>query len=352
MADIETYETPYLKTMLGEVPAYSFNMPVRHLTQICYVAVRGRDLIPGAVQRVLNKRRINSIRDYILDGNTFFNSFILNWSDEKIRPKISRKSRNIVIPLSSSAAQMIDGQHRLAGLEAAMEEDSSIGDRNMLVTLCLGLETSQAALIFLNINTEQRPVPKSLIYDLFGEVVDDENHSVNRATDIARDLNDDSDSALYKLIKFPGSPRGVGSIELSSFVSAFKEHLKPTGTFYTYKVRDFVNQKTVIDNFYHVLRAAYSKENLWANKSQNPFMRAAGFNGSVDYLTSTLIPECAKRKSFKTKVMDEIVDLETTGLLRWDELKGLDGKTSRKKVSDYLDQSRLSLLAESSDYEY
>ena len=75
----DTYETDYLKTMFGEVPAYSFNMPVHHLAQISYVAVRGRDEEAGAVQRVLNKRRISSIRDYIREGNTFFNSFILNW---------------------------------------------------------------------------------------------------------------------------------------------------------------------------------------------------------------------------------------------------------------------------------
>lgn len=346
----DNYETDYLETMFGDVPAYSFNMPVRHLAHISYVAVRGRDEEAGAVQRVLNKRRISSIRDYIRDGNTFFNSFILNWTEKEVEPHLTK--RKISIPLSPSAAQMLDGQHRLAGLEEAMNEDDVIGDRNMLVTLCLGLTTPQAAGIFLNINTEQRPVPKSLIYDLFGDVVDDENHSVNRATDIARELNEDPESALYRLIKFPGSPRGIGSIELSSFVSAFKEHLKPNGTFYTYKIRDFTRQRTVIDNFYRVIRDAYEDESLWTNKSQNPFLRAAGFNGSVDYLTTTLIAQCADKRSFKTATMSELVDLESTGLLRWEDLKGLDGKTARKRVTDYLDTSRLRVLADSDDYEY
>ena len=345
-----TYETEYLETMFGEVPAYSFNMPVRHLVHISYVAVRGRDQEAGAVQRILSKRRIGSIRDYIREGNTFFNSFILNWTEPQVEPHFSK--RKIAIPLSPSATQMLDGQHRLAGLEEAMKEDDDIGDRNMLVTLCLGLSTPQAARIFLNINTEQRPVPKSLIYDLFGDVVDDENHSVNRATDIARELNEDPESALYRLIKFPGNPRGVGSIELSSFVSAFKEHLKPNGTFSTYKIRDFTNQRTVIDNFYQVIRDAYEGEDLWANKSQNPFLRAAGFNGSVDYLTATLVTECAAKRSFKTSTMTDLVDLENTGLLRWEELKGLDGKTARKRVKDYLDTNRLGKLADSNDYEY
>ena len=350
MTKDEIYKTRYFTTMFGEVPAYSFNMKVRQLAQICYVAVRGRDKEPGAVQRVLNNRRISNIRDYILEGNTFFNSFVLNWSEKSVSPTFVE--HEIIIPLSPSAAQMIDGQHRLAGLEEAMKKDDNIGNRHMLVTLCLGLDTSHAARIFLNINAEQKPVPKSLIFDLFGEVVDDDEHAINRATDLARDINEDADSALYRLIKFPGNPRGVGSIELSSLVSAFKEHLKPNGTFYRFKIRDFVHQKAVIDNFYRVLRDAYEKEKIWASKSQNPFMRAAGFNGSVDYLTSTLIEECAKIKSFKTDSMARILNLDSTGLLRWDELKGMDGKTSRRKVKDYLDNSRLALLAESSDYEY
>ncbi len=350
MTHAEVHDTDYLETMFGTVPAYSFNMPVRQLSQISYIAVRGKDTEPGAVQRVLSARRISSIRDYILEGNTFFNSFILNWSEQSVKPTFLRNK--IQIPLSPSAAQVIDGQHRLAGLEAAMKDHDEVGDRQMLVTLCVGLDTPQAARIFLNINTEQRPVPKSLIFDLFGEVVDDENHSVNRATDIARELNEDPESALYRLIKFPGNPRGVGSIELSSFVSGFKEHLKPNGTFYTYKVRDLLNQKTVIDNFYQMLRNSYEKEHLWANRSQNPFLRAAGFNGSVDYLTTTLIEECAKKRSFTTRTMADIVDLDGTGLLRWDELRGLDGKTSRKRVKDYLDSSRLAKLGDAGDYEY
>ena len=80
--------------------------------------------------------------------------------------------------------------------------------------------------------------------------MDDESHSINRSTDLARLLNDDPDSALYKLIKMPGSARGQGRIELSTFVSAFKEHLKPkSGTFYVYKLRDFEKQKSAIGNF-------------------------------------------------------------------------------------------------------
>lgn len=69
---MRTYTTKYFKTKLGEVTAYTFEMKVKDIVAIHYIAVRGVDDEAGSVQRILNKRRIQSIKDYILDGNQFF----------------------------------------------------------------------------------------------------------------------------------------------------------------------------------------------------------------------------------------------------------------------------------------
>ena len=73
--------------MFGDIPAYTMNMKARDLIQIYYVAVRGQDEEAGAVQRVLNKRRIIDIKKYIQEGNTFFNSFIINWTEKSKKTK-------------------------------------------------------------------------------------------------------------------------------------------------------------------------------------------------------------------------------------------------------------------------
>lgn len=213
-----------LSTKFGNIPAYTFAIKANDIIALHYVAVRGQDMEAGAVQRPLSVRRINGIRSYILDGNTFFNSFIINWTDTNYIPKF--KAGSISVPIVPHAAQVIDGQHRIAGLEAAIEINEDIGEQELLVTMCIGLSTPEAAQIFLNINTEQKPVPKSLVFDLFGEVIDDAEHGVNRATDLARDLNEDPTSPLYNLIKFPGAARGQGNIELSTFVSALKDRIR------------------------------------------------------------------------------------------------------------------------------
>jgi DNA sulfur modification protein DndB len=344
------YQTPYFATNFGNIPAFTFSMKVRDLVQVHYVAVRGIDQEEGAVQRVLSKARISKIRDYVLDGNIFFNSFILNWTDTNFPVNFS--GNKISIPLVASSTQVIDGQHRITGLQEAMKENAQIGDQDVIVTLCQNLTTPQAAGIFLNINTEQRPVPKSLLFDLFGEIETNPIHAINRATDIAEALNDDPFSPLYKLIKYPGNPRGVGRIELSTFVMALKKHLEVDGEFYRVNLRSLDAQKAAVSNFFTAIKSFYEPSKIWQSGNNNPFFRAAGFNGAVDFLCDKLLLKAAERKSFTVETMKNVLRLDENSLLTWEDLQGTDGKTARKKVSEYLSSSLTSNLAEQDEYEF
>lgn len=346
-----THNAACLKTKFGKIPAYTFAIKANDIIALHYVAVRGQDQEAGAVQRPLNIRRINGIRSYILDGNTFFNSFIINWTDKNYSPVY--KDGNINFPIIPHAAQVIDGQHRIAGLEAAIEVNEEVGEQELLVTMCVGLSTAEAAQIFLNINTEQKPVPKSLVFDLFGEVVDDSEHGVNRATDLARDLNEDPSSPLYNLIKFPGAARGQGNIELSTFVTALKDHLHPkSGTFYIYRLRDFDKQKASIWNFFQAIRDYYTEAKAWGATSKNPFLKAAGFNGAIDFFTESLVKRCAENGSFSIPTMKSFIGLDREGLVTWDDLKGKDGKTARKVIKDLLESNLLNSLPSHDEYKF
>ena len=331
----QKFTSPCISTNLDGVDTFTFEMSVKDLAFISYVAVRGVDVEVASVQRPLSARRIESIRDYVLAGNTFFNSFLINWTEDQ--GSVGFENGLIHFDLISRAAQVIDGQHRLAGLEDAMEFDETVASRSLIVTMCVGLTTPQAAKIFLNINTEQKPVPKSLLFDLFGETGSDPNHAVNRARDIAQALNDDRTSPLYNTLKFPGAPRGSGKIELSTFVTALKRGVASDGEFNRRSIKLLDDQIKVVLNFFDVIRQAYVEEKLWSNGSQNPFLKAAGFNGAIDFLLDKLIFRCAEKGSFTKKTMAEILSLESRELLKWDDLRGQDGKTARKNVYQYLE---------------
>lgn len=338
----------YFKTKLGEKDAYIFSMRVEDLLPIYYVAVRGRDNVEGAVQRVLNKRRINSIKEFVLEGNTFFNLFILNWIDDKCPIEISQDK--LIIPQVSAGAQVIDGQHRLEGLKQACEKDSKIGEQQIIVLLVQQLTTAEAAKIFLNINTEQKPVPSSLVYDLFGEVRE-KNYYLVRAKDIANKLHEEPESPYYQCIKMPGAAKGVGRVDLSTVVNAIKQFTKEQGVFDEYNLKDFESQYKIFFNFFSVLRQYYDKEGSWL-KAGNPFMTNAGCYSGIEFMCKEMIPKCVERKSFEQSTIEKLIPLDADDLLYKDELKNRQGKEQRNIVYQYLKSVLLKDVPEQNEYKF
>lgn len=335
-----------------ETTVYTFSMKVKDAVFMHYVAARGVQEEEGAVQRLLVSRRVNSIRDFCLKGNGFFNTFILNWTNGDNKPKYIKTDRKIELPLIARSAQVIDGQHRLAGLERAMLLDSSIGDQEILVSLALNLTTPQAAAIFLNINTEQKPVPKSLVYDLFGEVESDPSHLINRASDLATELNENTESPYFQLVKFPGTSKGAAAIDLSTIVSALKPHLASDGAFSKVNLKSLQYQKSALLNFFQAVKFYYDDQGLWENKGKNPFLRAASFSGAIDFLAETLLPTCAAAKNFSTDKMRDCLRLDLSGLLLMDDVKQLDGKTARKVARDHLEGYLRDKTPSQEEYEF
>lgn len=313
---------------------YTFVMKAKDLLPIQYVAARGYSTEQGAVQRVLNKKRINDIKNFVLEGNSFVNSFILNWTDEHNPPKIRKE--DIVLPLQGRRVQMLDGQHRIAGIQEAVNTDPKFGELDVLVTMFINLNTSDAAKIFLNINSEQKPVPKTLIYDLFGESVEDPEHVINRVCDIIEELNTNKESPYYNMVRYPGPTRQPGLIDLSIMVNAMKPHFEKEGSFYKFKLSDIEPQKRIILNFYSVIREVYTVAKIWDKKNENPFIKAAGFSGAFDFLVEYLIPRCQSDRKFTKEHMVEIMKLDPSELITQSDIKSSDGKSGRKKVSSFL----------------
>lgn len=342
-----TKEYNFIKTKFEGIDVYTFPMQIKDLLKIHYIAIRGEDVEDGAVQRVLNKSRIKSIKEFVLDDHMFFNTFIINWTNKENLPLIEKIKLKLF--LKETSAQVLDGQHRLAGLQAAIEEKPEIGEYYALTSLCIRLNTSQAASIFLNINSEQKPVPRSLVYDLFGEVEDDRSHIINRARDIAHELNENKESPYFSQIKFPG---GTGLVDLATVVSSLKLSLAKKGAFHNIGLNNLENQKKVILNYFTAIHNAYSKERIWSNKSKNPFLSSAGFFGAMEALTSTLLTKCSERKSFTSENFSLLLGLNNRSLMIKSDFKEIEGKTRRTAIKEYLLESLTHSLPGESEYEF
>lgn len=350
MPALKKITTASIKSKFSEIDVYTQSLKIKDVVHLFYVAVRNVDKEEGAVQRVLNKQRIHSIKKYILEGNDFFSTFILNWTDKSIEPLFD--NGKIIIPIVPKGAQVIDGQHRLVGIKEAMEDDPEIGEKEILVSLCINLTTKEAAKIFTNINAEQKPVPKSLIYDLFGEIEIDPQHAINRANDIADDLNSYGESAYYSCIKYPGQPKGAGFVDLSTVVSSLKKHLDIDGIFYSIKITSLDNQKLVVMNYFNAIKYFYDKEDIWTNRAKNPFLTNAGFHGAIEHLVKNLLIKCAERRSFKFEDFKNLLNLRSESLLTRTELKSLEGKSQRKAILDFLEENFMRDIADNGNYEF
>jgi len=79
MATKKTIKAPYIETKQGDRKFLLTKLPASVVTVISYAAIRGQSDEEGAVQRVLNQGRINSIKAFTLQGGDYPNAVVLNW---------------------------------------------------------------------------------------------------------------------------------------------------------------------------------------------------------------------------------------------------------------------------------
>jgi DGQHR domain-containing protein len=299
------------------------------IVRIAYVARRGVNEEEGAVQRLLNPARIAGIRDFVIAGGAFPVSIVLNWSDASSAPTI--RSGKLVIQRLPLTAQIIDGQHRVIGIAAAIEKKKSLANLQMPVSLYKGLTTKECADIFLSINTEQKPVHRSLVFDLY-KVASDYivDPAALRAGDLASELNENSGSPFLGYIKYPGAPAGQKGLALSTVVSAVKPLVEEKGVFEQVGLSQLQMQSQFLMNFFNVLRAAYGAE--WESPN-NVFRMAAGFVGALEFVKNKLVVHCNITGDFTYGAIEKVMKLGPGSLIRRDAIEGLQGRRAFSHVA-------------------
>ena len=172
---------------------------------------------------------------------------------------MSKENGLMTFEVLSHSAQIVDGQHRVEGIREALETSPEVANLELCVAIYEKLTTKECADIFLSINTEQKPVDRSLVFDLYG-IADDKivDPAALRARDIAMFL-DGSESPYNGLIKLPGQPRRKGGIALSTVVAAIKPLVEPKGDLEQLGIAELEIQKRIVLNLFLVLRDKYGK---------------------------------------------------------------------------------------------
>ena len=203
---------------LGEF--YLTAIPARVLLQVTYSDVYTRlDDRDVGHQRKLDPKRVRAIGRYletrdavfpgtiILAANTRRETGLVDSNDTsswRIEASSDEDSTmcTVVVPTKEALVAVVDGQHRLNGFREANED---LLDIPLPCSIFMGLPTPQQAALFATINYNQKPVNKSITYELFGCSVDDEAQEYwppeKLAVFFARRLAADSSSPFYNHIK-------------------------------------------------------------------------------------------------------------------------------------------------------
>jgi len=323
---------PYLEVQQMHRKLILTKLTAGLLVNISYASVRGQDNEPGAVQRLLNPRRIESIKDFTLQGGDYPGAIILNWVNED--NILTKENQTISFSDAPRSAQIIDGQHRVAGIKAAISERKDVATMEIPVAIYEHLNLTECADIFLAVNTEQKTVPRSLVFDLYGiaseSVIDP---AAERARDISTYLNETEESPYNNQIKFPGATKRKGGIALSTSVTSIKPLVEKKGSFEQISIFELESQKRIILNFFTAIREKY--ENEWEDRD-NIFLYAAGFAGALEFLHLRVVPYCYSKGSFKSETIKDALDFTKGNLIYQSEVKGMGGTAAQKHVFDKL----------------
>lgn len=287
---------------------FVLQMPALTLAKIAHVPVR-LPIIRKGTQRPTDRRRLLQIAQYISREDAMFpNTIIVNFvSDVKITKVQGYPDLFwLDIPLSENSAVILDGQHRLLGIQ------ESNTDIDILITAFLRISNEKEAAIFRDINFYQKKVNKSLMYDLF-HVAKDAGYPLMRALDLTERLNEDG--PLSGLIKLTGI--GPGVVAQAVFVETLQPFLEDGHIFREeeYNQADSLEiQTTVLKDYFESLRGHY--RNAWDFPRDYILLKTQGIYALLMLLQDTLhffltennryIPKARDFETFTAKLADNV----------------------------------------------
>jgi DGQHR domain-containing protein len=217
---------PAFRTNLPDGKVYLFYIDPLELLKWSYVARRevGKEKF---YQRLVERGRLNKIRQFIDSGRYFANAPIIAFNSPPVyKPFPETKEHfgvwdprlefgSLSFPATYRTCWIVDGQHRLYGMSKSAHTEPLLP-----VVGLEDLDVAKQAQLFLEINKFQKPVPSDLVWDLEGEMNPKSQDGV--IARVAKRINESG--PLRDKIYIPLSgPKQRGQLKLSGLCSAIKK---------------------------------------------------------------------------------------------------------------------------------
>lgn len=261
-----------------------------------------RSMGGDGVQRDASKSRIKEIASFCSNTDSVFPTPIIVSVYNNV-VELDEDKKIISFDDNTTIGEVLDGQHRLLGLE---DSDNS-NHFDMPVVFMFGLTPEEKAYIFSIINSKQTKVNQSLLYDLFE--LTSKRSPQKTAHEIARSMNSMQESPFFNRLKMLGTKEAgqdFATLSQGTFAQSVmmlyskhpnkdKERLysnepidSDDGTvlrMYFCEERDEVILKVLL-NCFIALSKVFSEE--WETPSQYILCKTTGFRGVIKSLPSII----------------------------------------------------------------
>ncbi|MEN8217836.1 MAG: DGQHR domain-containing protein [Pseudomonadota bacterium] len=218
----------------NDITFYMTVLPSKILFDTSKVSRADEDKERG-YQRLLGSKRAKDIARYINEGNVIPGAIILS-AQKEAKLQFDHKSNRLTYYLVPNAFIVIDGQHRLYGTHQSEQ------DIPLAVCIFENLDLEEEVQYFLDINSTQRSVPKTLQLELTKFIAKPESKDEVRQR-LFNELNEQPTSPLSGRM----SPTKSVSGKLSHV--SFKDAINPLLETALFKKIDFEDKTKMLINF-------------------------------------------------------------------------------------------------------
>ncbi len=321
---------PAIKGKMGKHTYYSFSIEPEKLLKIGYVLHKSKankNMMP-TYQRIIKKKRLSDIREFIEeDGGFFPNSIIISLDAKNSRLQFDSANTQVSsaiskvgilhLPKKYRSAYIIDGQHRLYGYAGTSYSSTN----SIPVVAFVNLEREEQVDLFMQINENQKAVPKTLRETLNADLLWTSTNKKEQlkalSSRVSIYLGEEKDSPFYDYISLGEDNRVLtpGNITSALLTSNFfgivkKDSIEQLGTFYKGSL------DSAFKNTYEFLRLSfeYLTKNLtvdWEKGKSSFLFVNKGVHATVlllsdivDYLEEQAVID--SNKSTSLEIFDEV----------------------------------------------
>ncbi|WP_159095293.1 MULTISPECIES: DGQHR domain-containing protein [unclassified Stenotrophomonas maltophilia group] len=257
---------------------YACSIPAKDIIYRLEIRRRSADGING-IQREEDPRRISDIKNYLISPSAVLPTPVVVAANSE---DISVTDGSLtMLREGGSVGHILDGQHRILGLRNS--SPSVIESFDLLLVFVFDIDPYAQATIFSTINSTQKQVSKSLMYDLFSLAP---GRSIGKTChEIVKSLNEDQSSPFFRRIKMLGKRNDDReTLSQAAFVDSVSKLITDqSGIFREYfeSNEDWVIRKVVLNAFNAISKAQDNEPTAYP---RDYFFKTTGFGGFIQAL--------------------------------------------------------------------